>query len=46
MLLGTSHGQTYTHAQIRTMLETAGLGNIRRIPFQSPNEASVLVGTR
>jgi len=46
MLLGTSAGQTYTHAQIADMLRAAGLQDVRRIPYQSPNDASILVGSR
>ena len=45
MLLGTDEGQTYTHAQIHGMLSAAGITDIRRLPYPSPNDASVIVGT-
>ena len=45
MLLGTSSGQSYSESQITDMLSAAGVGNIQRIPVQSPNDSGIIVGT-
>ena len=45
MLLGTQSGQAYAEGQLRQMLEGAGVKQIRRIRFESPNDSGILVGT-
>ncbi len=44
MLLGTRHGQSYAENQIMEMLAGAGVKEIRRIPFQGPNDSGIIVG--
>ncbi|MBE0596755.1 MAG: methyltransferase domain-containing protein [Desulfuromonadales bacterium] len=46
MLLATESGQAYSTAQITTMLESAGLGEIRRLPLELPGETGVVAGVR
>ncbi|MFC1889723.1 methyltransferase [Thermodesulfobacteriota bacterium] len=45
MLLGTKEGQSYSEKQITGMLTEAGVGEIRRIPFESPNDSGLIIGT-
>jgi hypothetical protein len=45
MLVGTPHGQAYSHGELTTMMEGAGLTDVRRIPLELPNGAGVIVGT-
>ena len=45
MLLGTTSGRAYPESQLRKMMEKAGVKQIRRIRFDSPNDSSLLVGT-
>jgi SAM-dependent methyltransferase len=44
MLIGTRHGQSYAENQIMEMLDGAGVREIRRIPFQGPNDSGIIVG--
>ena len=44
MLLGTPSGQSYSEAQIRDMLSDAGVREIRRIFFDSPNDSGIIIG--
>jgi SAM-dependent methyltransferase len=44
MLLGTSSGQSYSEAQIADMLSRAGVKDIRRTPFDSPNDSGIMLG--
>ena len=44
MLLGTSSGQAYSEGQIVDMLSSAGAKDIRRIPFDSPNDSGIMMG--
>ncbi|MFH2203034.1 MAG: methyltransferase [Elusimicrobiota bacterium] len=46
MLLGTRAGQSYSEAQVRAMLEEAGIRKIRRIPLSVPNDSGVLAGVK
>jgi len=46
MLLGTDAGQSYSEQQLSDMLLAAGVNNIRRIPFKSPNDSGLLVGDK
>jgi len=45
MLLGTEAGRAYSEADLRRMLAAAGVGDIRRIPVQTPNDSGVIFGT-
>ncbi|HHC24049.1 MAG TPA: SAM-dependent methyltransferase [Desulfobacterales bacterium] len=44
MLLGTSYGQAYSEKQLADMLSEAGVKEIRRIPFQGPNDSGIITG--
>lgn len=44
MLGQTERGRSYSQDQLETMLKTAGVVNIRRIPVQTPNDSAVLIG--
>jgi hypothetical protein len=44
MLLGTSNGQSYSDQQITDMLSEAGVGDTRRIFFESPNNSGIIEG--
>jgi len=44
MLVNTEHGQAYSEAQIREMMEKAGLRNLRRLSFAGPTESGIIAG--
>jgi hypothetical protein len=44
MLLGTPNGQSYSDQQITDMLSEAGVGDTRRIFFESPNDSGIIEG--
>ncbi len=44
MLLGTSGGQSYSENQLTEMLSEAGVKEIRRIFFESPNNSGIMAG--
>ena len=44
MLLGTPAGQSYSEKQLMDMLAEAGVGELRRIFFESPNDSSIIAG--
>lgn len=44
MLVGTTSGQAYSEKEIRDMLADAGVREIRRLPFQGPNDSGLIVG--
>jgi predicted O-methyltransferase YrrM len=44
MLINTPQGQSYSEAQITTMLLEAGVKKIKRLPFQGPNDAGIICG--
>ena len=44
MLINTPQGQSYSEAQITSMLATADVKEIRRIPFQGPNDSGIIIG--
>lgn len=46
MLLGTRGGQAYSGAQVREMLEGAGLEGVRRLDFAGPNGSGILAGVK
>lgn len=45
MLINTAEGQSYSEGQIVQMLRTAGVKDIRRLPFRGPNDAGIVAGT-
>jgi SAM-dependent methyltransferase len=45
MLLNTEEGRSYSEGDIRDMMVKAGVRNIRRLPFKSPNDSGILSGT-
>ena len=45
MLLGTSGGRSYSEKQLTDMLSDAGVVDIQRIFFDSPNDSGILTGT-
>ena len=46
MLLGTGGGQSYSGAQVREMLEGAGLVDVRRLDFAGPNHSGIVAGVK
>lgn len=44
MLLNNTQGRSYSDGEIRSMMKKAGLKNIERHSFQSPNGSSILMG--
>lgn len=46
MLLGTQGGQSYSGAQVRRMLEGAGLVEVRRLDFAGPNHSGIVAGMK
>ncbi len=46
MLLGTASGQSYSEAQMREMLGSAGVSRVERLPLALPNDSAVLVGLK
>jgi hypothetical protein len=44
MLVGTASGQAYSEKEIRDMLADAGVREIRRLPFQGPNDSGLIAG--
>jgi len=45
MLLGTDAGQAYSEKQLVEMFTDAGVNDIQRLRFDSPNDSSLLIGT-
>jgi SAM-dependent methyltransferase len=46
MLVGTERGQSYSEGQVRTIMEGAGLRDIRRIDLPAPATSAILCGTK
>jgi hypothetical protein len=46
MLLGTPQGKAYSCAEIKSMLSSAGLHRIERLPVELPNGAGVIYGIK
>jgi len=44
MLVNTEKGRSYTDHQIREMMTKAGLGRIKRLPFEGPNASGIISG--
>jgi predicted O-methyltransferase YrrM len=44
MLLGTPAGQAYSEEQLMEMLAKTKVRDIRRIPFQTPNDSGIIIG--
>lgn len=45
MLTGTAAGRSYSEQQIMDMLRMAGVKNLKRLPFRSPNDSGIIAGT-
>lgn len=45
MLINNGSGRSYAEAEVRAMLERTGVHDIRRLPFQGPNDSYVIYGT-
>ena len=45
MLSGTPAGRSYSQSEIEGMLEAAGVGNLRILPFRGPTESRIISGT-
>jgi predicted O-methyltransferase YrrM len=45
MLLNTPRGRSYSEAQIKDMLSSAGVKQIRRLPFEGANDSGIICGT-
>jgi len=44
MLIGTPAGQSYSEKQLKDMLSEAGVAQLRRITFKSPNDSGIIAG--
>ena len=44
MLLGTKKGRAYSQGQIRDMLASAGIKEIKRIGFPTSNDSGIITG--
>jgi hypothetical protein len=44
MLLGTPEGQAYSESQLKDMMSQAGVQDVERIQFESPNDSGLLKG--
>ncbi len=44
MLVNTKEGQSYSESQIKGMLSKTGVKQIRRLPFQGPNDSGIICG--
>jgi hypothetical protein len=45
MLTGTAAGRSYSEQQIMDMLRMAGVKNLKRLLFRSPNDSGIIAGT-
>lgn len=45
MLLNNPNGRSYSEAEIMTMLENAGLRDIKRLPWIGPNDSAIMCAT-
>jgi hypothetical protein len=45
MLVNTEEGRAYSEGEVKDMMMKAGLHDIRRLPFRSPNDSGILSGT-
>ncbi len=45
MLVNTEEGRAYSEAQVMKMMEKAGLGNLRRLPFEGPTQSGIIAAT-
>ncbi len=46
MFLGTKEGRSYSQQELITMMESAGIGEIKRLDFKGPTESGILMGTK
>ena len=45
-MLLNNPGRSYSAAEVAGMMEEAGVGGVRRLPFQAPNDSYILCGVR
>ena len=45
MLINTPKGQSYSEIHIKEMLTRAGVREIKRLPYQGPNDTGIICGT-
>jgi SAM-dependent methyltransferase len=45
MLVNTEEGRAYSEGEVKDMMAKAGVLDIRRLPFKSPNDSGILSGT-
>jgi SAM-dependent methyltransferase len=45
MLVNTEEGRAYSEGEVKDMLVSAGVHNVRRLPFKGPNDSGILSGT-
>jgi hypothetical protein len=46
MFLGTDSGQSYSEAQIFSMLKNQGIKDVKRLDFTGPNESGIIYGVK
>jgi len=46
MFIGTDNGQSYSEAQIFSMLKNQGIVDIQRLDFKGPTESGIISGTK
>ena len=44
MLVNTTQGQSYSETELRAMLETAGIREVKRLDFTGPNQSGIVYG--
>ena len=44
MLLGTEKGRAYSESQLRQMLESEGVRDVKRLAFKGPSESGIIAG--
>jgi hypothetical protein len=44
-MLLNNQGRSYSEKEVREMMEKAGVQNIQRLDFRTPNDSAVLSGT-
>lgn len=46
MLVNTRQGRSYAEGELRGMMERAGLRDVRRLPFRSPQDSGIMAGDK
>jgi SAM-dependent methyltransferase len=45
MLVNTEEGRSYSEGEVKELMSRAGVRNIHRLPFRSPNDSGIISGT-